>query len=267
MEIIKLSNDEISKLQSIGEGACSTVYRYNDNLVIKLFNEKGMSLHDEESFSDLMGIKNETCVFPETPVEANGHFQGYTMQYIEGTELFKVIKDLDLKKVIRAINKVEEDLKTLAIDKILFQDLNQGGIMWSSEEKIKIMDTDFFQKNDDITEEEVYSSNLESFNSMIEMELGILMGQSNLVADFLQSNIEYSQLYTKYVLSSLNGNTMSVTELLNKAMKIFEQEFGKVPSSIAEMEKTLKDKNLFIQDEAEMPNNKPNFTRDEEEIE
>lgn len=251
METMKLSSDEILKLQNLGRGACATVYRYDDNFVIKVFNEKGLELHDEESFSALVGVKNETCVFPESLVEVDGNFQGYAMQYIEGTELHKVARELNFRKIIEAIQKVEEDLKTLASDRILFQDLNQGGIMWSNDGKIKIIDTDFFQKNEDITEEQAYSHNLESFNSMIEMELGILMGQSNSVADFLQSNAEYNQLYMNYMLSSLNGNNMSVTELLNKAMETFEHEFGVVPGNISEMKTILKENNLFIQDEVE----------------
>ena len=242
METMKLSSDEISKLQNLGRGACATVYRYDDDLVIKVFNEKGMELHDKESFSFLVGVKNETCVFPESFVEVDGNFHGYVMQYIEGTELHNVVKKLDFRKIIEAIQKVEKDLKNLASNKILFQDLNQGGIMWNNEEKIKIIDTDFFQKNEDITEEQAYSHNLEAFNSMIEMELGILMGQSNIIIDFLQSNEEYNQLYMNYMLSSLKGSNMSVNELLNKAMEIFEYEFGVIPSSIAEMETILNEK-------------------------
>lgn len=253
METMKLSSNEISKLQSLGRGACATVYRYDENFVIKVFNEKGMELHDEESFSALVGVKNETCVFPESLVEVDGNFQGYAMQYVEGVELQNVAKELKFVKIIEAIKKVEEDLKTLASDKILFQDLNQGGIMWSNEGNIKIIDTDFFQRNEDITEEQAFSHNLESFNSMVEMELGILMGQSNATADFLQSNTKYNQLYMNYMLASLNGNNMSVTELLNKAMEVFEHEFGVVPSNIAEMETILKENNLFIQEETEIP--------------
>ena len=81
--------------------------------------------------------------------------------------------------------------------------------------------------------------------------MGILTGQSNAVADFLQSNAEYNQLYMNYIISSLSGNNMSVIELLNKAMAVFEHEFGVIPSSIAEMETVLKENNLFRQEEVE----------------
>ena len=251
MKTMKFRSEEISEFQKLARGACSTVYRYDNNFCIKVFNEKGLKLHDEESFSALVEVKNETCVFPESLVEVDGNIQGYVMQYIEGTEFQNVAKELDFRKIIEAIQKVEKDLKTLASYKILFNDLNQGGIMWSNEGKIKIIDPDFFYKNKDKTKEQAYSHNLESFNLMIEMELGILNAQPNTVADFLHSNTEYKQLYKDYLRSSVRGNTMSVIELLNKAMEIFKHEFGVVPGNISEMETILKEKNLIIHEEVE----------------
>ena len=167
------------------------------------------------------------------------------MQYVEGTELQNVIKGLDIRTLISAIQKVEEDIRTLSQDKILFEDLNQGGIMWSNEDGIKIIDTDFFTRSDDITEEECFSHNLKNFNTMIEMELGILTGQSNKVTDFLQSNAEYNQLYTDYFISSLNGSNMSVTELLNKATEIFEMETILTERTLSEPEQENTDIPIF----------------------
>lgn len=83
----------------------------------------------------------------------------------------------------------------------MFQDLNQGGIMWDEvEHRIKIIDTDFFQRNESIEEEQCYSANITSFNTMIEMELEILNGQGTRLSDYLHSNPEFSTLYTKYML-------------------------------------------------------------------
>ena len=249
METMKLSSDEISKLQKLGFGACSTVYKYDNNLAIKVYNEKGLELHDNESFSALVGVKNETCVFPLSFLDVDGNFQGHVMQYVEGTELGNVIKDLDFRKLIEAIQKAEEDIEALASERILFEDLNQGGIMWNNEGRIKIIDTDFFPKVEDITEEQAYNYNLRSFNILIETELGILNGQSNIVSDFLQSNEEYNQFYMDYLISSFTGNNVSIINLLNKAIETFEHEFGVRPSSISEMEAILKDNNLCIQEE------------------
>ena len=243
MESINLKSSDLEHLQKLGIGACATVYKYEDKFVIKVFNKKGIELHDNEVFSKIVGIENGTCVFPNCALEINQKFQGYVMQYIEGTELHKVIKELDFENIISAVHKVENDLKLLSINKIMIEDLNQGGIMWSNQNEIKIIDTDFFESAEFSNQEECYSHNIYAFNTIIEMELGFINGQENSIIDFLQSKDEYNQLYREYVISSLKGNNMSVTELIMKAIEIFEKEFGKRPTNLNEMEEMISEKN------------------------
>lgn len=237
MDTIKINTEELSQMQQLGRGACSVVYRYNEDEVIKVLNDKGLELHDKDEFSKMIGIENGTCVFPKNRIEIDGNFQGYTMDYIQGQELQNVIKQIDMSTLLAAITKVEGDLGDLSANKVLFQDLNQGGLMWDEKEGcIKIIDTDFFVINEDIQEKDAYSNNISSFNSMLEMELGILNGQGTKLSEYLLNNPEYSQLYSKYMIYSLNGKNMSVTELINKATEIFEADFGVRPSNFEEME-------------------------------
>ena len=162
------------------------------------------------------------------------------MDYVQGEELHKVIKQLDFPTLISAIQKVENNLQQLSTEKVIFQDLNQGGIMWDKEKScVKIIDTDFFEKNENINEEQCYTANITSFNSMIEMELGMINGQGTKLSEYLQSNPEFSQLYTKYMIYSLNGKNMSVTELINKAVEIFERDFGTKVDSIEKMQELI----------------------------
>lgn len=240
METLQMTSNELAQMEELGRGACSTVYKYGADFVIKMLNEKGIELHNEDEFSNLVGIENSTCVFPRNKVEIDGKFQGYTMDYVQGAELHKVIKRLDIPTLIYAIQKVENDLQQLSTEKVVFQDLNQGGIMWDKEKNcIKIIDTDFFEKNKSISEEQCYSANITSFNSMIEMELGIINGQGTKLSEYLQSNPEFSRLYTKYMIYSLNGRNMSITELINKAVEIFERDFGTKIGSIEEMQELI----------------------------
>ena len=240
METLQMTSNELAQMEELGRGACSTVYKYGADFVIKMLNEKGIELHNEDEFSNLVGIENSTCVFPRNKVEIDGKFQGYTMDYVQGKELHKVIKRIDIPTLIYAIQKVENDLQQLSTEKVVFQDLNQGGIMWDKEKNcIKIIDTDFFEKNESISEEQCYSANITSFNSMIEMELGIINGQGTKLSEYLQSNPEFSKLYTKYMIYSLNGRNMSITELINKAVEIFERDFGTKIGSIEEMQELI----------------------------
>lgn len=240
MQTIQINSGELAQMQKLGRGACSTVYKYGADLVIKVLNEKGIELHNEDEFSSIIGIENSTCVFPKNRVEIDGTFQGYTMDYVQGEPLHESIKRIDLSTLLSAIKEVESDLMQLSSERILFQDLNQGGIMWDNVKgRIKIIDTDFFQKNEDIEPEQCYSANITSFNSMIEMELGILNGQGTKLSQYLQSHPEFSKLYAKYMIYSLNGKNMSVTELITKAVEIFENDFGVKVNSIEEMQQLI----------------------------
>lgn len=240
METLQITSDELAQMQELGRGACSIVYKYGNDLVIKALNEKGIELHNEDEFSSIVGIENSTCVFPKSKVEIDGDFKGYTMDYVHGVPLHEIIKRMDIPTLISAIKRVESDLRHLSSERVLFQDLNQGGIMWDDKEnKIKIIDTDFFKKNESIEEEQCYSANITSFNSMIEMELGIINGQGTKLSEHLHRNPEFSKLYTKYMLYSLNGKNISVTELIDKAVEIFENEFGTKVNSIDEMQQLL----------------------------
>ena len=235
METIQITSSELSQMQELGRGACSIVYKYGTDFVIKALNEKGIELHNENEFSSIIGIENSTCVFPKNRVEIDGSFRGYTMDYVQGVPLHEIIKKIDIPTLISAIKNVESDLKQLSSEKVLFQDLNQGGIMWDeAENRIKII-----EKNETITEEQCYSANITSFNSMIEMELGILNGQGVKLSEYLQNNPEFSKLYTKYMIYSLNGKNMSVTELVDKAVEIFKNDFGTKVNSIEEMQQLI----------------------------
>ena len=240
MDTIKINTEELSQMQQLGRGACSTVYRYNEGKAIKVLNDKGLELHNKDEFSKMVGIENDTCVFPKEIIEIDGKFYGYTMEYIQGQELQNVVKNIDMPTLLAAIAKVEGDLVELSANKVLFQDLNQGGLMWDEKEGcIKIIDTDFFVIKEDIQEKQAYSHNISSFNSMIEMELGILNGQGTKLSEYLLKNPEYSQLYSKYIIYSLNGKNMPVTELINKATEILELDFGVRPNNFEEMEEMV----------------------------
>ncbi len=243
MEDLDISSEELKKMHQLGRGACSIVYQYDENLVIKALNEKGLEMHNEEEFSNLIGIENDTFIFPQSRVKIDGKFQAYTMEYVEGTKLDENIEQIQIQKLKLAIKKVENDLVKLASDKILIKDLNQGSIMWDAQkEDIKIIDTDFFEKNENITEKQCYAANINSFNNILEMELGILNGQETKLSKYLQKNEEYNKLYRKYLISPLNGKNISITELLDKAVEIFENDFEITINNIEQIQEILNER-------------------------
>ena len=52
-EIIKINSEKLNRMQVLGRGACSVVYKYGDNQVVKVLNESGMKLHNEEQFGTI----------------------------------------------------------------------------------------------------------------------------------------------------------------------------------------------------------------------
>lgn len=183
-EIIKINSEMLNKMQVLGRGACSVVYKYGDNQVIKALNENGMQLHNEEQFAQLLKINNDICAFPQNRVEIDGKFQGYTMEFVDGQQLQEKVDEIDLDTLINAIKQAEQDIRSLAQDKVFFQDLNQGGIMWDEKNsRIRIIDTDFFEVNNDFDVNECFNANITSFNTMLEMELGIMSGQSKKLSE------------------------------------------------------------------------------------
>lgn len=241
METIKINSSDIPNLKYIDSGACGDVYRYNDDLAIKLFNPSNMYIINGEQFSGLIGVENDTCVFPKCRVEVDGLFKGYAMDYIEGYKLLKIAKEIDLNILIEAISKAENDIKLLSPTKIQFSDDNEGGLLWTVNGELKIIDTDFFEISDE-PEEIICNRNLNHFNSLIELEIGFMNGP---LQEYLNNNPEYAKLNSEYVTAYLRNTSVSIIELLRKAIEIFEKDFGVTPKSIKDMEEILKSHNLF----------------------
>ena len=237
----RITSDQLIQMEMLDRGGCSTLYKYSTDTVIKVLNQSGLELHNEETFFNIVGIENSTCVFPRDRVYIDGTFQGYTMECVQGKPLHESIRGMDLDQLMAAIQLVEDDLKRLSLERILFQDLNQGSIMWDDEKGIiKIIDTDFFVKDENIQPEGCYEHNMNAFNTIMEMELGILNGQDTDLLNYLRNNPIFSEAYRQYILASIKGENRSVRELIGKAVEVFEKEFRVKVKSIEEMEQLIR---------------------------
>ncbi len=252
--IIELNSAMLQDMQVLGRGACAVVYKYRDNQVIKVLNESGKKLQNERNFSQMLGVASNICIFPQNRVEIDGQFQGYTMEFVDGQQLQEKISEINLETLINAIKKAEQDIKELAKDKVFFQDLNEGGIMWDEKNnKIKIIDTDFFEVDKDVEEEECFSRNMTSFNTMLEMELGIMAGQAKGLSQYLHAKSQFRDAYRNYILTSLMGKKSSIVDLIQVAREVIEKEFGIVPQNLAKMKELVGEKEIEIPDLTNIP--------------
>ena len=126
--------------------------------------------------------------------------------------------------------------------------------MWDEKNRrIRIIDTDFFEVNKDFDVNECFNANITSFNTMLEMELGIMSGQSKKLSEYLHSNQQFSNVYREYMLESLMGKESSVVSLIQIAREVMKNEFGVIPQNLAEMRELVGEQEIEIPDAVDMP--------------
>ncbi|MBR3325371.1 MAG: hypothetical protein IKG14_04945 [Clostridia bacterium] len=231
-----ISVNRVKNLPSLGEGACATVYRYN-NEAFKIFKETG-EIPSYEELMQIIGINNEACVFPkDVLVDEKGQMVGYVMEYIEGTRLADNIGQINIQSLQLAISKLEQELQLLANDKVLFNDFNIGNVMWEDKtQTIKIIDTDFFQRNQQLTSEQVFHHNLGDFNTQVETMMGVMQGE---FANYLRNSESFNEIYNKYMQRQFRGDNVSINELISAIKSVTEKDFGKKFSTLGEMKQEV----------------------------
>lgn len=234
-----ISVNRVKNLPSLGEGACATVYRYN-NEAFKIFKETG-EIPSYEELMQIIGINNEACVFPkDVLVDERGQMVGYVMEYIEGTRLADNIGQINIQSLQLAISKLEQELQLLANDKVLFNDFNIGNVMWEDKtQTIKIIDTDFFQRNQQLTSEQVFHHNLGDFNTQLETMMGVMQGE---FADYLRNSESFNEIYNKYMQRQFRGDNVSINELISAIKSVTEKDFGKKFSTLGEMKQEVQER-------------------------
>lgn len=234
----------LSSLGKIGKGACADVYKYGDK-ALKVLNESGRAITNLQETSKLVGIKNDTFVLPEEILTgADGKIIGYILELVDGQAFIddNIIKNVDFDTLKGAIAKVEQDLQQLSANKVVCNDLNHKNIMWDTTNGcIKIIDTDSFIVNEDLTEEQIYGMNLEQFNNQIELVLG---NSGNTKMQVLRNNPKFAEVQRKYVIGQVKGQKLSITILIDCLVNIAEEQFGRKFNSLQEIEQAIQESEI-----------------------
>ncbi len=226
--------DFLADLENIGSGACSDVYRYDDENALKIIKEHMLPDYDLAELNKLVGIQNSICIFPNGLLYVNGQFRGFYLEYTPGKKLINVVDNIDFEVLFECIKKAEEGLLDLAKEHILFSDYNHGAILFEEQNKrFRIVDTEPFIVCKDIGSETIYENNIEQFYSELLMELKLMNGKLN---NFLSMDEEYALIYKKCMVSTFSKEkTVPISEVIKAAIKVFEKVIGKTPRTIAEM--------------------------------
>ena len=135
---MEITPEILSTLEKIGKGACADIYKYADK-ALKVLNESGKAMANLQETSKLVGIKNDTFVFPEEMlISADGKVTGYILELVNGEEFIddNIIKNIDFDTLKETISKVEQDLQQLSSNKVVCDDLNHKNIMWDSKQRL-----------------------------------------------------------------------------------------------------------------------------------
>ena len=232
--------EEFKKTQQIlGRGACSIVYKYKGKAV-KVLNENGRQMADTESVRKMIGKKNDTFVFLEQVMEDDENTV-YVMEIVEGKGFIDddIIKQLNIPELIKAIHKVETDIHQISEEGIVTNDMNHKNIKWDFENKrVRIIDTDSFIKNEELSAERIYAKNLEEFNLSIRMILGCL-GSENF--EILRQSPEFSERHMQYVTQEFLGKAPSIIPLIEILVEVAEKQYGRKFGSLQEIEQVIEE--------------------------
>ncbi len=246
---MEITPEYLSSLEKIGEGACANVYKEGDK-ALKVLKESGGAMANLQETSKLVGIKNDTFILPqEILTGADDEVVVYVLELVDGRAFIDddIIKHMDVDTLKGAIAKVEQDLQQLSANKVVCDDLNHKNIMWDDKNDcIRIIDTDSFMVNENLTDEQIYRMNLEQFNNQIELVLG---NSGNTRMQVLRNNPKFVETQREYVISQMKGQNPSVNSLIDILVNIAEEQFGRKCRSIQEIEQAIQESEIQKEDE------------------
>lgn len=246
---IKITTEELKEIENskkVGAGKCADLYKKNEE-VYKLIKQDAKRLYSK-TIESLIGIKNRTCVFPnDLLVDENNQLIGYTMDYVQGTKLKDIFSQIPFEQMKEIINQAELGITEISENKILFDDFHFENMMWDSEEKcIKIIDTDFFKKDEDISSIGATKSNISKFNENMETVIGL---DDYILKKYLSQNKEYKDFYKEWKNRYANGEQLNIYELIEKIKSIAETDFDMKFNSISEIIEKAKGRVKEYEDE------------------
>lgn len=160
MEIIEYSDD--LKAKYLGSGYNGSCYLTKENQVFKSFNNPSLYTNN---ISSLVGIYSSTYIFPKVLVSLDSIIIGYIKDYVDGVELQYINKEISLEEYIIALKIAEYDIAAISYYRILSFDVDSSNILFSTDNKFKIIDTDFYRRLK--SRKGLYASNLGDFSTSI----------------------------------------------------------------------------------------------------
>ena len=162
----------------LSSGSESTVYLDGED-VLKIFTAK-ICCDDGRILAQntLSNLDQQTYVGFDNVYTNNGYVIAGTYKFIEGNQLIKGLKDIDLELLSKFIKKIYIDTKKISDEKILINDaqflnvfVNQNGIYFIDTTRFKVYSSS----------DEIYKSNIKSMLSLIDECLFFLLKKDDIL--------------------------------------------------------------------------------------
>ena len=157
----------------IGEGSFGKVFKYNDNLALKLWFNQFTDTYYEEVRSQLKNLLDNNfsnCKTPERAATVEGQTMGYLMNYCNGILLSKMPDSTLFKAIIKALKINVSNLKEISHKRFMVQDIHPNNMMYNLafyKEGFTFIDCDDWEYLPIYTYQECLYNNIYWFNEMI----------------------------------------------------------------------------------------------------
>lgn len=218
----RLENKDINlnekKFTRIAQGKTGNVFKCN-GYAIKVFNNYAEDIIDLETAKYLTGIRTNRIILPNKLLFYNNCFKGYSMKLVKKDPKQKKIINCPTDELIRNVEIIEEDIKTLSDKKVLLNGINPENTTFNG--KLYLTDPSKYRILDIGSTEELEKLNNYQFYILLTNLIIKELNKSHISASTIQRMKELLSLkddsiyYSDYLEEILEDNS-SIKTLIKK---------------------------------------------------
>ena len=150
---------DTSKFKSkyLNSGKNADCYLTEDKKVYKEFGKMTEEIHD--NIVRLNDLEIDSFIFPETLVYGDKPsyetIKGYIMRYSKGIDFNNISYYTQMRDFLKALSKFEKDIIGLSKEKFEIYDLKGANVLYTKDDKIEVIDTDFYKYYPSLLEEDL----------------------------------------------------------------------------------------------------------------
>ena len=218
----RLENKDINlnekKFTRIAQGKTGNVFKCNGS-AIKVFNNYAEDIIDLETAKYLTGIRTNRIILPNKLLFYNNGFKGYSMKLVKKDPRQRKIINCPTDELIRNVEIIEEDIKTLSDKKVLLNGINPENTTFNG--KLYLTDPSKYRILDIESTEELEKLNNYQFYILLTNLIIKELNKSHISASTIQRMKELLSLkddsiyYIDYLEEILEDNS-SIKTLIKK---------------------------------------------------